>query len=133
MELVNLMYGMDLLKERPHGNDIIRKALESMILLISPIVPHFAEELWATLGHGGGSLSATPWPDFRSDALVTDTCQMVAQVNGKLRGKFEADVNADDESLKSMALADDNVQRFIEGRTIRKIIVVKNKLVNIVV
>jgi len=133
MELVNLMYGMDLNMDRPHANDVIRKAVESMILLISPIVPHFAEELWATLGHAGGSLSATPWPDFRADALVTDTCPMVVQVNGKLRGKFEANVNADDETMKSQALADENVQRFIDGRAIRKIIVVKNKLVNIVV
>jgi leucyl-tRNA synthetase len=133
MELVNLMYTMDLDSGHKETAGVIRKAVESMILLLSPIVPHFAEELWETLGNESASLANTPWPEFREDALVADTVTMVAQVNGKLRGKFTVDADADDTVAREKALADDNVQRFIDGKTIKKIVVVKNKLVNIVV
>ena len=133
MELVNMMYGMDLNSDNANSAGVFRTAVESMILLLSPIVPHFAEELWEALGNKSGSLAETPWPEYREDALVSDTCLIVAQVNGKLRGKFTIDSNADKETIKEMALADDNVRRFINDRPIKKIIVVKNKLVNIVV
>jgi leucyl-tRNA synthetase len=133
MELVNLMYTMDLDSGHKETPGVIRKAVESMILLLSPIVPHFAEELWETLGNESASLANTPWPEFREDALVAETVTMVAQVNGKLRGKFTVDADADDTVAREKALADDNVQRFIDGKTIKKIVVVKNKLVNIVV
>ena len=133
MELVNLMYTMDLDSGHKETPGVIRKAVESMIQLLSPIVPHFAEELWETLGNESASLANTPWPVFREDALVADTVTMVAQVNGKLRGKFTVDADADDTVAREKALADDNVQRFIDGKTIKKIVVVKNKLVNIVV
>ena len=133
MELVNLMYTMDLDSGHKETAGVIRKAVESMILLLSPIVPHFAEELWETLNNESASLANTPWPEFREDALVADTVTMVAQVNGKLRGKFTVDADADDTVAREKALADDNVQRFIDGKTIKKIVVVKNKLVNIVV
>ena len=136
MELVNLMYIMDL-NTTPLSNNIgagvIRTAVESIILLLSPIVPHFAEELWETLGNKSGGLAATPWPSFREDALITDTCLIVAQVNGKLRGKFNIDTTADDETIKKKALADENVMRFINDRPIKKVIVIKKKLVNIVI
>jgi len=134
MELVNMMYGMDLnATSRPNGDGVIKTAVESIILLLSPIVPHFAEELWETLGHESGHLAATPWPSFREDALITDTYNIVVQVNGKLRGKFTIDANADDETIKKKAQADENVMRFINDQPIKKIIVVKKKLVNIVI
>jgi leucyl-tRNA synthetase len=135
MELVNMMYSLDLDASRQTnaGSGVIRAAVDSVILLLSPIIPHVAEELWATLGNAPGSLASTPWPNYREDALITDTCLIIAQVNGKLRGKFNIDANADDETIKKTALADENVQRFIEGRPIKKIIVIKKKLVNIVI
>ncbi len=133
MELVNLMYSMDLDAKHKESAGVIRKAVESMILLLSPIVPHFAEELWETLGNKGTSLARAPWPEFREDAMAVDTVTIVAQVNGKVRGKFTTSADADDDTVKAQALADDNVQRFVDGKTIKKIVVVKNKLVNVVV
>ncbi|MDO9264872.1 MAG: class I tRNA ligase family protein, partial [Desulfosalsimonadaceae bacterium] len=133
MELVNRMYAINISGADAAGAGVMRSALESVILLMSPIVPHFAEELWETLGHAPGSLSTTPWPAYREDALATDTILVVVQVNGKLRGKFQIDADADDTAIKEMAMADDNVVRSISGQPIKKIIVVKKKLVNIVV
>ena len=135
MELVNMMYSLDLesARQTSAGSGVIRTAVESVILLMSPIIPHVAGELWETLGNENGSLAATPWPSFREDALISDTCLVIAQVNGKLRGKFNIDANADDETIKETALADENVRRFIDDRPIKKIIVVKKKLVNIVI
>jgi leucyl-tRNA synthetase len=111
----------------------MRGTLESVILLMSPIVPHFAEELWETLGHAPGSLAATPWPEYREDALATDTILVVVQVNGKLRGKFQSAADAEDAAIKEMAMKDENVIRAIGGQAVKKIIVVKKKLVNIVI
>jgi len=88
MELVNMLYGMDSDSDRPNNADVYRLAVESVILLMSPIIPHVAEELWETMGNKPGSLTSTPWPKYREDAMVSDTCLIVAQVNGKLRGKF---------------------------------------------
>src|SRR6056297_362051 len=85
------------------------------------------------MGHAPGTLSAAWWPEFREDALVSDTKQMVVQVNGKLRGRFEIAADAGEDVVKEHALADENVQRFTEGKDIKKIIVVKDKLVNVVV
>ena len=131
MELVNRMYTINIKGAGAAG--VMRSALESVILLMSPIVPHFAEELWEALGHAPGSLATTPWPEYREDALATDTILVVVQVNGKLRGKFQIDADADDTAIKEMAMADDNVVRSISGQPVKKIIVVKKKLVNIVV
>ncbi|MDA3898259.1 MAG: leucine--tRNA ligase, partial [Desulfobacteraceae bacterium] len=135
MELVNMMYSLDLesSSQTTAGSGVIRTAVESVILLLSPIIPHVAGELWETLGNENGSLASTPWPSFREDALISDTCLVIAQVNGKLRGKFNIDANADDETIKETALADENVRRFIDDRPIKKIIVIKKKLVNIVI
>ena len=133
MELVNMMYGIKNNVAHTHRDGVMRTAVESIILLLSPIVPHFAEELWEKLGHEAGSLAHTPWPEYRKDALATDTRLIVAQVNGKLRGKFNIDADADDDTIKQKALADENVKRFINDQPIKKVIVVKNKLVNIVI
>ncbi|MGB9499735.1 MAG: leucine--tRNA ligase [Dissulfuribacterales bacterium] len=133
MELVNMMYGIKNNVAHTHRDGVMRTAVESVILLLSPIVPHFAEELWEKLGHEAGSLAHTPWPEYRKDALATDTRLIVTQVNGKLRGKFNIDADANDDTIKQKALADKNVKRFINNRPIKKVIVVKGKLVNIVI
>ena len=106
--------------------------MESVVLLLGPVVPHFAEELWRALG-GESSVLLEPWPSYRDDALVKDELLIVVQVNGKLRSRFNADVDVDDDTLQDMALADERVQKFIKDQPIRKVIVVEKKLVNIVI
>ena len=131
MELVNTLYGIDPDKS-PQKTAVIRFAMESVTLLLSPIVPHFAEELWNALGFETSILLAS-WPAYREDALVKDEFLIVVQVNGKLRSRFNVDADADDGTIKEMALSDERVQKFIDGKPVRKVIVVKKKLVNIVV
>lgn len=137
MELVNAMYAIEP-RVGPESADeptaaVMRRAMETTVLLLAPVVPHFTEELWAALGHEAGSLADAAWPGYREDALRTDTRLVVVQVNGKLRGKFEIAADADDETIRQRALEDENVARFIGEKPIRKVIIVKNKLVNIVV
>ncbi|AOY58897.1 MULTISPECIES: leucine--tRNA ligase [Desulfococcus] len=132
MELVNAMYAVEREGASPRKAAVMRLGIESAVLLLSPMVPHFAEEIWESLGHQPSVLQA-PWPSYRKNALVRNEILIVIQVNGKLRGKFSVDPEADDDAIKSMALADERVRRFIEGRPVRKVILVRNKLVNIVV
>ena len=132
MELVNTMYGIDHAEKNAQEIEVMRLSMESVALLLSPIVPHFAEELWEVLGFDTSILLAS-WPSYRQDALIKDELLIVVQVNGKLRSKFHVDANADDDILKEMALSDERVLKFVDGKPIKKIIVVKEKLVNIVV
>jgi leucyl-tRNA synthetase len=131
MELVNQMYAFDG-KKTPPVAAVVRHALESAALLLSPIVPHFADEIWSLLGHDRSILLAS-WPECRQDALVKDDATIVVQVNGKLRSRFTTALDTDEDVIKQTALADEKVQKFIHAKTIRKVIVVPNKLVNIVV
>ena len=132
MELVNAMYGL-WNDERPEGfAPVMRFAIETVVLLLSPIVPHFAEELWAALGMKESVLLAA-WPTYRKDALTQEELVIVVQVNGKLRSRFTVDAGTDEAVLKKMALEDERVGKFIGDKTVKKIIVVKGKLVNIVV
>ncbi len=132
MELVNMMYGVEEFDKIPQGPSVMRFAMETTVLLLSPIVPHFAEELWETMGHEPSILTVA-WPQYREDALSYDEILVVIQVNGKLRGKFSIDASADDDMIKKTALSDPLAQKFIKNKTIKKVIVVKKKLVNIVV
>jgi leucyl-tRNA synthetase len=132
MELVNEMYNLKSGKDRPQVAGVMRHAVESAILLLSPIVPHFSEEIWQSLGNGQ-SVLLSPWPQYREDALVKDEITIVAQVNGKLRNRFSVALGTDDAAIKKMALEDEKILKFIDGKEIRKVIVVPNKLVNIVV
>jgi leucyl-tRNA synthetase len=132
MELFNAMavYGPE--QPSPARAGVMRLALESLTLMLAPIVPHITEELWAALGNTQSILRAS-WPGWREDAIERDTVLIVVQVNGKLRSRITAEVDADDEALKQMAFADENVRKFVQGRPVRKVVVVKNKLVNLVV
>jgi leucyl-tRNA synthetase len=109
-----------------------REALESLILLIGPMMPHLAEEMWKELGHDG-LLADAAWPTADATLIVEDTVTVAVQVNGKLRAKLELARNGDEETVKAAALADDNVKRAMADKTVRKVIVVPNKIVNIVV
>jgi len=133
MELVNSMYSAELDKTQANCVPVMRFAAETVIVLLAPVVPHITEELWEALGNEPGKLSSTEWPDYREDAMVSDTRLMVVQVNGKLRGRFEIAADADEATIKEKALADENVARFIQEKKIKKVIVVRDKLVNIVV
>ena len=134
MELVNAVSGMTCAPDDavPEKGPVMRFVMETIVLLLAPIVPHFCEELWAAMGNGESVLLAS-WPDYREDALVQEELTVVVQVNGKLRGKFTAAADTDDKTLEGLALADGNAQKFIADKPIRKVIVVKKKLVNIVV
>ena len=109
-----------------------REALEAAVLTLAPIVPHVCQELWESLGHNTQVMDAR-WPTHDPSALTRDTIEMVVQVNGKLRGKIEIAVGTDKAEIESAALGNENVQRFTEGKDVVKVIVVPNKLVNIVV
>ncbi|MFC1516825.1 leucine--tRNA ligase [Thermodesulfobacteriota bacterium] len=132
MELVNTIYGIDPEDQNPEKSGVLRFSLESVVRLLSPIVPHFAEELWEVMGHKT-SILLEPWPSYKEAALVEDDLLIVVQVNGKLRSRFNVSADADEDTLREMALSDERVQKFMEGKPVKKAIVVKNKLVNIVV
>ncbi len=132
MELVNAIQAIDESESDGQGNRSIRFALETTLLLLSPIVPHFCEELWEALGHTD-SILLCQWPRFDEAATVKNEVEVVVQVNGKLRSRFSAELDTDENTLKQRALADERIVRFVEGKPIKKIIFVKNKLVNIVI
>jgi len=132
MELVNACYGIDENHNDPLDTRVKRFTLEAVVLLLSPTIPHLTEELWEAMDHNESILLA-PWPTYREDALAKDDLLIVIQVNGKLRNRFTVSPDADKETLESMALADERIQKFIHGKQIKKVIVVKEKLVNIVV
>jgi leucyl-tRNA synthetase len=131
MELFNLMSGFNAEEADAEIKAAMRSAMETVVTLLSPIVPHIAEELWRALGHSD-SILRVAWPSYDRQALKKEEVLVVIQVNGKLRSKFNVNADADEDAIKEKALADERVQRFIEGRTIKKVIVVKKKLVNIV-
>ena len=110
---------------------LVHQALEAAVLLLSPIVPHICDKLWHELGHNNDIVDAS-WPEFDESALVTDEITIVVQVNGKLRARMDVTVDIDHDLAKEMAMKDENVVRFIEDKTVRKVIYVPGKLVNIV-
>jgi leucyl-tRNA synthetase len=110
----------------------VQEAWESAVLIISPIAPHIAHELWSVLGKTQ-SLVGHPWPSIDSAALEQESSTLVVQVNGKVRGQVDVAKSADEAAILALAEADPNVLRHIEGKTVRKRIVVPNKLINIVV
>ena len=132
MELVNVLHGIDIRDASPVEQGVVQFALEAAVLLLSPIVPHVAEQLWRELGNTDTVVKAK-WPSHRNDALAEDELTIVVQVNGKLRSRFAVSAGTGEEIIKETALSDERVKKFIEDKTIKKVIVVKNKLVNIVV
>jgi leucyl-tRNA synthetase len=106
--------------------------IETLALLLAPFAPHMAEELWEKLGHQK-SIFTAKWPGFDEEKMKKETITLVLQVNGKVRSTVSVPINSDDEALKAAALADGNVRRHLDSKQIVKVIVVKNKLVNVVV
>ena len=114
------------------GRAVLQEALESAVLMLAPIVPHIAHRLWQALGHGEAVVGCR-WPSFDPLALVQETLDIVVQVNGKLRGHVTVPAQADRDAVQAAALADENVRKFVADGTLRKVIVVPGKLVNLVV
>jgi len=116
----------------PDVADAVQEALRTVVILLSPFVPHVAEEMWEALG-GDPGMVRVPWPSFDPALLIQDEILIVVQVNGKKRGEVTVPADASDDEIKEKALEEPNVQRFVEGKTIRKVILVPGKLLNLVV
>ncbi len=130
MEMINTL--SKFVDDSDNGKAIRQEALEAIVLMLAPIVPHICHQLWLDLGHQQAVVTAS-WPEVDATALEQDTLELVLQVNGKLRSKMMVSVNASKEEIEAMALSDEHVKRFIEDKLVRKVIVVPKKLVNIVV
>ncbi|MFF7062798.1 leucine--tRNA ligase [Pseudomonas sp. NPDC008258] len=133
--IAQVMTVMNVLEKAPQASEqdraLLQEGLEAVTLLLAPITPHISHELWQQLGHAGSVIDAA-WPSVDEQALVQDTITLVVQVNGKLRGQVEMPAAASREEVEAAARSNENVLRFIDGLTIRKVIVVPGKLVNIV-
>jgi leucyl-tRNA synthetase len=132
MELVNELYAFTEKGERsaqaPH---VAREAIEALIVMLSPFAPHTMEELWEIYGHRGGLITAA-WPSFDAEVAKAEELEIPVQVNGKLRGVVRVPPAVADAELEKIALADANVQAHIAGKTVKKVVIVKGRLVSIV-
>ena len=129
MELCNELGKLD--SNDPQDQAVMAEALKAVVLMLCPIVPHASHYLWPQLG-GEGEVMNAPWPQVDEAALTRDSVDIVVQVNGKVRAKMSAPADADKAAVEALALEQDNVKRFLDGVTVRKVIVVPGKLVNIV-
>ncbi len=130
MELMNSLTKFEDSSEQ--GLAIMQESLELIVLVMSPIIPHITHELWQALGHDEHIVNHA-WPQYDTDALVQDEIQLIVQVNGKLRAKIMVASEASKDEVEKIAFDDDNVKRFIEDKSVVKVIVVPKRLVNIVV
>jgi leucyl-tRNA synthetase len=133
MELVNLVYQVPKpQKENAAALSTIKEAIETVVVLLAPIVPHIAEELREMMGHKG-SLAGVPWPAYDPALTSEEELTIVIQVNGKLRSRLMVSADESEDKIKELALADEKTQKFLEGVKVVKVITVPKKLVNIVV
>jgi leucyl-tRNA synthetase len=130
MELFN-----ELQQQEPLDADIspiiLKRVLMVLVLMLSPMTPHVAEELWEMLGIPGG-IGRQKWPVYREDLTREDQIEIIIQINGRLRGKILVDDGSSEEETRERALSDPRIQALLAGKTLMKVIVVPNKLVNIV-
>ena len=131
MELLNALGKFDDASDQ--GRAVRHEALESMVLLLNPIVPHVSHALWQTLGHRESLVDDEPWPKADARALVRDSVTLAVQVNGKLRGTIEVAASASKDEVEKLALAEPKVAEFLAGNAPKKVIVVPGKIVNVVV
>jgi leucyl-tRNA synthetase len=130
MELLNAVGRFE--DRSANGRALVQEALESIVLMLAPIVPHIAQALWQALGYSDEVVDRS-WPEADGDALVRQSVELVIQVNGKMRGKIAVAADAGDDEIRTAALAEPNAQRFIEAKPVRKVIIVPGRLVNLVV
>jgi leucyl-tRNA synthetase len=130
MELMNSLARSD--DRSTQGRAVMQEALEIVVLALSPVVPHACHALWRELGHATAAVDER-WPQVDTAALARETLEVVVQVNGKLRGRVTVPVGASEDLVREAALADVNVQKFVEGKPVRKFVYVPGKLANLVV
>jgi leucyl-tRNA synthetase len=111
---------------------VLREAIDALVIMISPFAPHMAEELWEMLGHEGG-LAAARWPTYDAEVAKADEVVVPVQINGKVRARITASVDASEDQLRELALGDEVVRTHTSGKTIRKVVVAKGPLVSVVV
>jgi leucyl-tRNA synthetase len=128
MELVNLLYAA----EAEISPGAMREVIEKLVLLLAPFTPYVAEEMWEELGRTG-PVFKQPWPGYDAELAREEAAEVVVQVNGKLRSRIYAPFGSSKEELERAALEDEKVQPFLEGKQAVKVVVVPDKLVNIVV
>jgi len=114
------------------GRAVRHEALQAMVLLLNPVTPHVSHKLWQVLGHQETLLEDVPFPRADPAALARDALTLAVQVNGKLRGTIDVAPDAAREAVEAAALAEPGVARFLEGQSVKKVIVVPGKIVNIV-
>jgi leucyl-tRNA synthetase len=135
MELVNALYAFEAASHdrmpAPERAALLREAVETTLLLLGPIAPHVTEELWAQLGHTE-SLFTRPWPEADPAALVRNEITLVVQVDGKVRSRLNIAVGTPEDRIQHLALADERVQPWVRERAVERVVVVANRLVNIV-
>jgi leucyl-tRNA synthetase len=132
MELVNEIYVSEMKDRRDEiSKRVIREAIETVVMLLSPFVPHFAEELWEALGNRE-SIIKTRWPDYDPEAVLEDEILIVIQINGRLRDRMTIPVSYGEEEVKTWALRSERIRKLVEGKEIKRVILVPKKLVNIV-
>ena len=131
MELVNELQGAEPLEERANAG-VLREVLEIFTLMLAPMAPHIAEEFWEMLGNDGG-LARAAWPAYREELAREEMVEVVVQVNGRVRGRITCEVGLEEEELSSRAMADARVTQWLDGKQVKKKIVVPDKLVNLVV
>jgi leucyl-tRNA synthetase len=135
MELVNDLYAFTEKQNEqpsPQAAAVAREAIQSLILMLSPFAPHTAEELWEQYGHMGGIIKAA-WPAFDAEAAKAEEIEIPVQVNGKVRSRLRVPPAIEDAELERLALADAAVQPYIAGKTVKKVVTAKGRLVSIVV
>jgi leucyl-tRNA synthetase len=134
MELVNSLYSLEERRKAPdpRAAAVMREAVEAVVILLSPFVPHVCEELWQVLGHRD-SAAKVSWPAYDEQALRDDEVLMVIQVNGKLRSRITVGAHASEAEVKQAVLANERVQEVLQGQSIKKFVVVPKKLVNLVI
>jgi leucyl-tRNA synthetase len=130
MELLNALARFQ--DASPQGRAVMQEALDLVVLMLSPFVPHAAQAMWRALGHAT-LLVDERWPEADASALVQDTVEIVVQVNGRLRARIAVAAGADETVAREAALADPGVAKFVAGQPVRKLIYVPGKLVNVVV
>ena len=134
MELVNFLYSMEPQRKDPSPQTaaMMREAVETVVVLLSPFVPHVCEELWEALGHRE-SVSQVSWPKYDEEAIRDEEVLMVIQVNGKLRSRITVGAHASEEEIRAAVMGQERIQEILQGQKIKKIVLVPKKLVNLVV
>jgi leucyl-tRNA synthetase len=133
MELTNTLYkAKDSTEKDSLALSVLREALEALVVLLHPFVPHITDEIWSQLGNQG-SLIDVSWPEYNEEAAREELITLVLQVNGKVRSRIEVPVQIEQEELKKAALADPRIREWTSGRNVKKVVVVPGRLVNVVV